>query len=71
MAVIAALEGLDFDTAMGPYHIRKEDHQGLGNAYIAKVGVMDAAPGYGIVDAVVLNEAEVAEPPTPGKKFEI
>ena len=28
-AVIAALEGLTFDTAMGPYHVRKEDHQGL------------------------------------------
>jgi branched-chain amino acid transport system substrate-binding protein len=70
-AVIAALEGLDFDTAMGAYHIRKEDHQGLGNAYIAKVSVMDAAPGYGITDAVVLNEAEVVEPATPGKKFEV
>ena len=69
-AVIAALEGLTYDTAMGPYHIRKEDHQGLGTAYIAKVGVKDEAPGYGITDAVVLNEADVAEPPTPGKKFE-
>jgi branched-chain amino acid transport system substrate-binding protein len=70
-AVIAALEGLTYDTAMGPYHIRKEDHQGLGQAYIAKVGVKDEAPGYGITDAVILNEAEVAEPPTPGKKFEV
>ncbi len=70
-AVIAALEGLTYDTAMGPYHIRKEDHQGLGTAYIAKVGVKDEAPGYGITDAVVLNEADVAEPPTPGKKFEV
>jgi branched-chain amino acid transport system substrate-binding protein len=69
-AVIAALEGLTYDTAMGPYHIRKEDHQGLGQAYIAKVGVKDEPPGYGINDAVVLNEADVAEPPTPGKKFE-
>jgi branched-chain amino acid transport system substrate-binding protein len=69
-AVIAALEGLDFDCAMGAYHIRKEDHQGLGNAYVAKLSVMDASPGYGITDAVILNEAEVAEPPTPGKKFE-
>lgn len=69
-AVVAALEGLTYETAMGPYHIRKEDHQGLGQAYIAKLGVKDQAPGYGIVDAVILNEAEVAEPPTPGKKFE-
>lgn len=69
-SVIAALEGLTYETAMGPYHIRKEDHQGLGNAYIAKVGAREEAPGYGIADAVVLTEADVAEPPTPGKKFE-
>lgn len=69
-AVIAALEGLTFDTAMGPYHVRKEDHQGLGNAYIAKVAVRDEAPGYGITEVVTLNEADVVEPPTPGKKFE-
>ena len=66
-AVIAALEGLDFETATGKYHIRKEDHQGLGEAYIAKVGARDADPGYGIVDAIAYNEADVAEPPSPGK----
>ena len=69
-AVIAALEGLTFDTAMGPYHIRKEDHQGLGQAYIAKIAVREEAPGYGITETVILNEADVAEPPSPGKKFE-
>lgn len=69
-AVIAALEGLTYETAMGPYHVRKEDHQGYGNAYIAKVGVRDEAPGYGIVDAVVLDESQVVEPPSPGRKFE-
>lgn len=66
-AVIAALEGLSFDTAVGSYHVRKEDHQGLGTAYIAKVGARDADPGYGIVDAIAYNEADVAEPPSPGK----
>ena len=59
--------GLDFETATGKYHIRKEDHQGLGEAYIAKVGARDADPGYGIVDAIAYSEAEVAEPPSPGK----
>jgi branched-chain amino acid transport system substrate-binding protein len=66
-AVIAALEGLTFDTAVGSYHIRKEDHQGLGNSYIAQVGARDADPGYGILDAIAFNEADVAEPPSPGK----
>jgi branched-chain amino acid transport system substrate-binding protein len=70
-AVITALEGLDFDTAVGKYHIRKEDHQGLGTAYIANVGVRDADPGYGIIDAIPYSEAEVAEPPSPGKPIEL
>ena len=70
-AVIAALEGLDFDTAVGKYHIRKEDHQGMGTAYIANVGVRDAEPGYGIVDAIPYNEADVAEPASPGKQIEL
>jgi len=69
-AIIKSLETTSADTVVGTIKIRKEDHQGLGNAYIAKVSTMDAAPGYGITDAVVLNESTVAEPPTPGKKFE-
>lgn len=69
-AVINALEGLQFDTAAGPYQIRKEDHQGYGSAYFAKIGARDAAPGYGLQEVIVLNESEVIEPPTPGKKFE-
>lgn len=70
-AVIAALEGLEFDCATGKYRIRKEDHQGLGEAYVANVGVRDAAPGYGIVDAIAYNEADVAEAPTPGQALAI
>jgi branched-chain amino acid transport system substrate-binding protein len=69
-AVINALEGLLFDTAAGPYQIRMEDHQGYGSAYFAKIGARDAAPGYGLQEVIVLNESEVIEPPTPGKKFE-
>ena len=70
-AVINALEGLSFDTAAGPYQIRKEDHQGYGFAYFAKIGARDAAPGYGLEEVIRLNEAEVFELATPGKKFEI
>ena len=70
-AVIAALEGLSFETAVGAYHIRKEDHQGLGTSYISKVGARDADPGYGIVDAIAYNEADVAEPPSPGKPISV
>ncbi|MEB0059838.1 MULTISPECIES: ABC transporter substrate-binding protein [unclassified Variovorax] len=69
-ALIAALEGLQFDTASGPYRLRKEDHQGIGTAYFAKIGARDAAPGYGLEEVVLINETEIVEPPTPGKKYE-
>ncbi|WP_225785354.1 ABC transporter substrate-binding protein [Xenophilus sp. Marseille-Q4582] len=69
-AVIAALEGLAFDTAAGPYRIRKEDHQGIGFAYFAKIGARDAAPGYGLEEVIRMDESEIVEPATPGRKFE-
>lgn len=69
-SVINALEGLQFDTAAGPYQIRKEDHQGYGSAYFAKIGAREAAPGYGLEEVIVLNESDVIEPPSPGRKFE-
>ncbi|RYF80204.1 MAG: ABC transporter substrate-binding protein [Comamonadaceae bacterium] len=70
-AVIAAMEGLQFDTAAGPYRIRKEDHQGIGYAYFAKIGARDAAPGYGLEEVIRMDESEIVEPPSPGKKFEV
>ena len=54
-AVISALEGLQFDTAAGPYRIRKEDHQGIGSFYFAKIGARDSAPGYGPVSYTHLS----------------
>jgi branched-chain amino acid transport system substrate-binding protein len=69
-AVIAALEGLQFDTAAGPYRVRKEDHQGIGSFYFAKIGARDAAPGYGLEQVFRLDENEIVEPPSPGKKYE-
>lgn len=69
-AVINALEGLAFDTAGGPYRLRKEDHQGIGYAYFAKIAARDAEPGYGLEEVIRLDESEVVEPPSPGRKFE-
>ena len=70
-AVINALEGLAFDTAAGPYQIRKEDHQGFGSAYFAKIAARKAAPGYGLEEVIRLDESQVIEPASPGKKFQI
>ncbi|KWT68515.1 MULTISPECIES: ABC transporter substrate-binding protein [unclassified Variovorax] len=68
--VIQALEGLQFDTAAGPYRIRKEDHQGVGSFYFAKIGARDTPPGYGLEQVVRLDETEIVEPPSPGRKYE-
>ena len=69
-AVITALEGLQFDTAAGPYRIRKEDHQGIGSFYFAKIGAREAPPGYGLEQVIRLDENEIVEPPSPGRKYE-
>jgi branched-chain amino acid transport system substrate-binding protein len=68
-AVINALEGITFDTAGGPYTIRKEDHQGLGFNYYAHLSGSDTEPFYAVSEMIRVPEAEMAEPPSPGQKF--
>jgi branched-chain amino acid transport system substrate-binding protein len=70
-SVISALEGLTFDTIGGPYSIRKEDHQGYGTSFYAKVGPRDAQPFYGLDTLEQLSDREVIEPAAPGRKFEL
>ncbi len=68
-SVIAALEGLTFDTIGGPYTIRKEDHQGFGTSIYAKTGPRDEEPFYGLDELSELEDAKVIEPASPGQKF--
>jgi branched-chain amino acid transport system substrate-binding protein len=50
--------------------VRKEDHQGIGSFYFAKIGARDAAPGYGLEQVFRLDENEIVEPAAPGRKYE-
>lgn len=68
-AVIGALEGISFETAGGPYTIRKEDHQGLGNLTYVEQVAMEQPPYYGGDDVISIPEREIVEPPSPGKAF--
>ena len=70
-AVIAAMEGMTFDTIAGPYTIRKEDHQGHGHSVYAKVGPRDAEPFWGTNELAFLEDASVMEPATPGTPFKL
>ncbi len=67
--VAKAMEGLEFDSATGPYRIRAEDHQGLGTDYFLKISPSGNAPFYEIADVVGVAENEMVEPATPGVAF--
>ncbi|MCE7508493.1 ABC transporter substrate-binding protein [Alloalcanivorax xenomutans] len=67
--VVEAMEGLTFDTITGPYHIRKEDHQGYGTSVYARVGPKEDEPYYGLNDLEVVNDEQTMEPPSPGEAF--
>jgi branched-chain amino acid transport system substrate-binding protein len=68
-AVIAAMEGITFETAAGPYTIRKEDHQGLGFVSYVEQIPLDQPPYYGGGGMIQIPESEIVEPPSPGKAF--
>jgi len=68
-AVIAALEGLEFDCAEGHQTVRKEDHQGLGMGHYANYTPLEEEPFHGVREVVELADANTVEPPTPGVAF--
>ena len=75
--VIAALEGLTFDTAKGPVTLRPEDHQAICDVNFIRIkaseveptmDILDySRPDVGVVEFVRYDGASVIEPPTPGK----
>jgi branched-chain amino acid transport system substrate-binding protein len=66
-AVIAAMEGMTFDTAKGPVTFRKEDHQAICDVNFVRFQTTDADPGWKVAEFVRYAGADVIEPPTPGK----
>ncbi len=75
--VIAALEGLTFDTAKGSVTLRPEDHQAICDVNFIRIKALEVEPTMDILDYsrpdvevaefVRYDGASVIEPPTPGK----
>jgi branched-chain amino acid transport system substrate-binding protein len=68
-AVIAAMKGITFETAGGPYTIRKEDNQGFGTLCIVQLVGTDTPPYFSVGDSFTFQEEDFADPPTPGTAF--
>lgn len=64
--VIAALEGLTFDSVTGPRTIRAEDHQTIKPVILYKVRGSKNADGIEVVDHRVVDGSLVIDPATPG-----
>lgn len=65
-AVVAALEGLTFESATGTRTIRAEDHQTIKPVILFRVRGASNADGFEVVDYRVIDGADVIEPATPG-----
>jgi len=68
-SVIAALEGLKFNTAKGEVYFRKEDHQAVEDTCFIKIEAREQDPGFTITDSYKIPGLELLEPPNPGVKF--
>ena len=70
--VIAALEGLEFDTCKGMRTIRKEDHQAICDINLVQFGPDDSEQGWKVSDFRVIKDEGLSEPAAPGEpiKFE-
>lgn len=65
--VIAALEGLTFDSCKGERTIRKEDHQAICDLNIVQFGPDDSAQGWKVTGYRIIKGDTAIEPPAPGK----
>ena len=68
-AVIAALEGLEWDSAKGKMTMRAADHQGLGRVNFIKLG--PTADSWEVKDSAEYVAADAANPATPGVAFKV
>ena len=65
--VIAALEGLEFNSCKGMRKIRKEDHQAICDINFVQFGPDDSEQGWKITDYKVIKDEGLSEAPTPGQ----
>ena len=67
--LIAAMEGMSFDTPKGKMTFRKEDHQGLGRIHIANFVSSAKEPFFEVKSVQTVNEEGVVESPSPGAEY--
>jgi branched-chain amino acid transport system substrate-binding protein len=70
-AVIAAMEGMTYETAGGPFYFRPEDHQGIGYNFYSQMGPATEDPYFKFQQVAQIHAKDMVEPPTPGKAFKI
>jgi branched-chain amino acid transport system substrate-binding protein len=64
--IIAALEGMTFETATGPRTIRPEDHQVIKPVILYRVRGTNTADGIEVVEYRTIPGDQVMDKPTPG-----
>jgi branched-chain amino acid transport system substrate-binding protein len=62
-SVIAALEGIEFDSLTGKRFIRAEDHQAIKDVIWIHIVPTDEAPGWKVAEHVIVPGSEVITPP--------
>lgn len=67
--VVAAMEGMKFDSPTGPFTIRAKDHQSIGTLFFAQYVPTDKAPYFEMKSVKAVDEETVVEPPSPGAEY--
>ncbi|MES4992464.1 ABC transporter substrate-binding protein [Phyllobacterium sp. 22229] len=70
-AVMAAMKGLEWETATGKRRIRAEDNQSIRDPEFVFTVPANDASGFTVADSVKLPGDALAEPPTPGQALEL
>ena len=65
--IIAALEGLEFDSCKGMRKIRKEDHQAICDLNFVQFGPDDSDKGWKVTSHRIIKDEGVSEEPAPGQ----
>lgn len=68
-AVINSMEGLSWESAIGPYKIRKQDHAGIGKLFVGTYATQPAEPFVQLKEMRSMSEESIIETPSPGKKY--
>ena len=66
-AMIAAMEGMTFDSCKGERTFRKEDHQAIVDVNFVSFEPDDSEQGWKVADHLVIKGADVMAPPSPGQ----